>query len=398
MGTLGTVFGVAVDASGNIYMAEAVNHRIRMVEKSTGIITTVAGTGTIGFSGDGGLAVSATFRYPYGVAVDATGNIYISDTLNGRVRMVTKSTGIITTIAGCDKGSLRSCRSLDSLPVTGISATNTLLSYPVGIVVGASGNIYISEYSSIRMVDKSSGIMTKSADILTPKDYQEFNYQYLAIDSLENIYWATGDSDHTQDYRIWKKEKASGEVTVVTGTTNEVQDEKHREGEDDDENSIDKTSYIAGLAVDTFGNIYFSDASNHRIQKVTQGTNIVTTVAGNGTPDYSGDGGHVTSAVLNGPKGLAIDTSGNIYVADAGNYRVRMLSAPTSPSARRSFTTSTSTSTASLTSGNCHNHFTALNVCIIYPISPLLSYLILTSLLFYSILFYFRSIKNYFVY
>ena len=127
MGTLGTVFGVAVDASGNIYMAEAVNHRIRMVEKSTGIITTVAGTGTTGFSGDGGLAVSATLRYPYGVAVDAIGNIYISDTLNGRVRMVTKSTGIITTIAGCDKGSLRSCRSLDSLPVTGISATNTLL-------------------------------------------------------------------------------------------------------------------------------------------------------------------------------------------------------------------------------------------------------------------------------
>jgi trimeric autotransporter adhesin len=329
MGTLGTVFGVAVDASGNIYMAEAVNHRIRMVEKSTGIITTVVGNGSIGFSGDGERAVSATLRFPYGVAVDALGNIYIGDTLNGRVRMVTKGTGIITTIAGCDKGLLRSCRSLDSKTVAGISPTDTLLTYPVGIVVGKSGNIYISERSSILMMDKKTGIMTKSANIVSSRDYQEFNYQYLAIDPSENIYWATGDRDHQQDYRIWKKEKASGEVTVVTYNKQSSEDEEV----DDDQSYIETVSYIAGLAVDTSGNIYFADASNHRIYMVAKGTNIVTTVAGNGTPDYSGDGGHVTSAVLNGPKGLAIDTSGNIYVSDAGNYRVRMFSAPTLPSA-----------------------------------------------------------------
>jgi trimeric autotransporter adhesin len=331
MGTLGTVFGVAVDASGNIYMAEAVNHRIRMVEKSTGIITTIAGNGSIGFSGDGKLAVSANFRFPYGVTVDAQGNIYVGDTLNGRVRMVTKSTGIITTIAGCDKGYLRSCRSVDSRTVTGMSPTNTLLTYPVGIVVGKSGNIYISERSSILMIDKKTGAMTKAANIASSRDYQEFNYQYLAIDPLENIYWATGDRDHQQDYRIWKKENASGEVSLVTYNKQSSEDEET----DDDENYIQTVSYIAGLAVDTSGNIYFADASNHRIYMVTKGTNIVSTVAGNGTPDYCGDGGHVTSAVLNGPKGLAIDTSGNIYVSDAGNYRVRMFSAPTLPSTPR---------------------------------------------------------------
>lgn len=327
MGALGTVFGVAVDASGNIYMAEAVNHRIRMVEKSTNIITTVAGTGSIGFSGDGGLAVSANLRYPYGVAVDAIGNIYIGDTLNGRVRMVTKSTGIITTIAGCEKGSLRSCRSLDSSSLTEMSATNTLLTYPVGIVVGMSGNIYVSECSSIRMLDKSTGMMTKSADIVSPRDYQAFNYQYLAMDSKENIYWATGDRDHKQDYRIWKKEKTTGAVTIITyNKQSSLKQSKDDEGDDSEE----AVSYIAGLAADPVGNIYFADASNHRIYMVAEGTDIVTIVTGNGTPDYSGDGGRVTSALLNSPKGLAIDTSGNIYVADAGNYRIRMLSAPIS--------------------------------------------------------------------
>jgi trimeric autotransporter adhesin len=125
----------ALDASGNIYIADTNNHRIRMVTKSTGIITTVAGNGTVGFSGGGGLATSATLYYPFDIAIDASGNIYIADTNNHRIRMVTKSTGIITTVAG--NATARNGNRDGGL------ATSTRLRYPRAVAIDASGNIYI---------------------------------------------------------------------------------------------------------------------------------------------------------------------------------------------------------------------------------------------------------------
>jgi trimeric autotransporter adhesin len=139
---LGNADDVAADASGNIYIADSANNRIRMVMKSTGIISTVAGTGSSGYSGDGGQATSAALRDPYGVAVDASGNIYIADTYNHRIRMVTKSTGIISTVAGTGSSGYSG---------DGGQATSASLRDPFGVAVDASGNIYIADSSNDRI-------------------------------------------------------------------------------------------------------------------------------------------------------------------------------------------------------------------------------------------------------
>ena len=150
--------GVAIDASGNIYIADTATNRILMVTKSTDVITNVAGDGSIGYKGDGGLATSARLRFPQGVAIDVSGNIYIADTYNNCIRMVTKSTGVITTVAG--DGSYGYSGEGD-----GGLATSARLHNPRGIAIDASGNIYIADTSNhrIRMVTKSTGIITTVA-------------------------------------------------------------------------------------------------------------------------------------------------------------------------------------------------------------------------------------------
>ena len=154
--SLNLPYGVAVDASGNTYIADYENNRIRLVTKSTGIITTVAGGDTQGNSGDGGLATSASVYVPSGVAVDASGNIFIADTGNNRIRLVMKSTGIITTVAG---------DGTDGYKGDGGLATSASLSDPRSIAVDASGNIYIADANNnrIRLVTKSTGIITTVA-------------------------------------------------------------------------------------------------------------------------------------------------------------------------------------------------------------------------------------------
>jgi trimeric autotransporter adhesin len=238
--------GVAVDASGNIYIADSGNHRIRLVTKSTGIITTVVGTGSYGYSGDGGLATSAALFYPYGVAVDASGNIYITDYIYHRIRLVTKSTGIITAMAGNETVGYSG---------DGGQATSATFISPNGVAVDASGNIYIADTYNhrIRLVTTSTGIITTVA------------------------------GNGTRGY--------IGDGGLATSAT-----------------------FISpyGVAVDASGNIYISDSGNHRIRLVTKSTGIITTMAGKGSFGDSGDGGLATSAKLYYPYHVAVDASGNI--------------------------------------------------------------------------------------
>jgi trimeric autotransporter adhesin len=252
--------GVAIDASGNIYIADTFNLRIRMVTKSTGIISTVAGTGSSGYSGDGGLATSAALRSPYGVAIDASGNIYITDAGNNRIRMVTKSTGIISTVAGTGSYGYSGDGGL---------ATSADLFYPHGVAIDASGNLYIADtYNNrVRMVTKSTGIISTVA--------------------------GTVSSGY------------SGDGGLATSAD---------------------LFYPDGVAIDASGNIYIADAGNNRIRMVTLSTGIISTVAGTGSYGYSGDGGLATSAALKKPLCVAIDASGNIYIADYANHRIRMFS------------------------------------------------------------------------
>jgi trimeric autotransporter adhesin len=313
---LHTPVGVAVDASGNIYIADRYDNRIRMVTKSTGIITTVAGDGTDGYTGDGGLATSARLYYPSDVALDASGNIYIADSANHRIRMVTKSTGIITTVAGDGQYGYTGDGGL---------ATSAVMNFPIDIALDASGNIFIADFYDhrIRMVTKSTGIITTVAGDGTggyTGDYGPAtsaglnNPSGVAVDASGNIYIA----DY-YNHRIRMVTKSDGIITTVAGDGT-----KGYKGDGGLATSA-RLDFPQGVVVDASGNIYIADSFNHRIRMVTKSDGIITTVAGGGTQGYKGDGGLATSAHLYVPQGVIVDASGNIYIADSANSRVRLV-------------------------------------------------------------------------
>lgn len=255
--------GMAVDGAGNIFIADTENHRIRKVTASTGIITTVAGNGTSGYSGDGGAATSAELNAPYAVALDTAGNIYIADTQNYRIRKITASTGVISTVAG---------NGIQGYSGDGGTATSAEFGYPSGLALDTAGNIYIVDNSNqrVRKVTASTGVISTVA------------------------------GNGTAGY--------SGDGGAATSA---------------------ELAWPADLALDTAGNIYIADGGNNRVRKVTVSTGIISTVAGNGTGGYSGDGGSATSAELNNPSGLILDTAGNIYISDLYNLRIREVTAST---------------------------------------------------------------------
>lgn len=304
---------LAVDVYGNIYIDDYFNNRIRLLTVSTGIITTVAGTGTAGYSGDGGSATSAKLNYPSGIAVDSSGNIYIADSTNSVVRKITASTGIITTVAG--NGAI-------AYSGDGGAATSAELDEPLSVAVDTAGNIYIATFDNrIRKVTKSTGIITtvvgngtagysgdggaaKSAEISYPSG--------IAIDSSGNIYIADCGNN-----RIRKVTASTGIISTVAGNGT---------GAYSGDGGAATSAELAApgsVAIDSSGNIYIADSNNQRIREVVVSTGVISTIAGNGSVGYSGDGGSATSANLNGPNGVAIGTSGIVYLADSGNNRIR---------------------------------------------------------------------------
>ena len=292
--------GVAVDNSGNLYIADAYSNCIRKV--SNGLITTVAGTGIAGFSGDGGLATSAHLTGPTGVAVDAAGNLYIADTGNGRIRLVSK--GVINTVAGGGTSFG------DNGP-----ATSALLSFPYGLAVDPAGNLYISDPGSDRVRKIVNGVIFTvagngstgfSGDYGTAVSAQLFDPQGVAVDSAGNLYITD-----SLNYRLRKV--SNGVITTAAGGGSSLGD-----------NGLATSAQLNlpnAVALDSAGNVYIADNANSRIRKVTNG--VITTVAGNGTPSYSGDNGPATSAGLGGPSGVAVDLAGNVYMADRIGNRVR---------------------------------------------------------------------------
>jgi sugar lactone lactonase YvrE len=318
--------GVAADTSGNIYIADTQNFRIRMVTKSTGTITTVAGDGTRRYKGDGGLATSTGLGFPTGVAVDASGNIYIADEGTDRILMVTKSTGIITTVAG--DGTF-------SYSGDGGLATSARLRSPHGVAVDALGNIYIADTLNyrVRMVTKSTGIITTVAGD-GAREYKGdgglatsaglYDPNSVAVDASGNVYIAD-----TENNRVRMVTKSTGIITTVAG-------DGAREYKGDGGLATSAGLYNPhGVAVDASGNIYIADTENNRVRMVTKSTGIITTVAGEGTREYKGDGGPAKSSGLDNPWGVAVDASGNIYIADSMNNRIRLINpkvlAPTTP-------------------------------------------------------------------
>jgi uncharacterized protein (TIGR03437 family) len=312
--------GVAVDPAGNLYIADWLNQVIRKV--SGGIITTVAGTGAIGYSGDGGPATNASLNFPIGVAVDSASNLYIADTYNNRLRKV--SGNIITTTAG--NGTNR--YSGDGGPATGASFNG-----PSDVAVDSAGNLYIADTNNNRIRKVSGGIITTVAGSGSagysgdggPATSAQLNGPTgVAVDFAGNIYIGDG-------FNPVVRKVSGGIITTVAG--NGVQGYSGDGGR-----ATNASLYLpSGVAVDSVGNLYIADASDNVIRKVSDG--IITTVAGGfegvvvfcvpfsiNCAGFSGDGGPATSAQLNGPGGVAVDSTGNIYIADSGNNRIRKVS------------------------------------------------------------------------
>jgi len=313
---LGSPSGVATDSSGNVYIADQDDQRVRRVSASTGIITTVAGNGVYGFSGDGGTAANAMLYNPYGVAVDTSGNLYIADQANQRIRKVTASSGLITTVAGNGSASYAG---------DGGPATNASLNNPGDVAVDSAGNLYIADASNnrIRLVVASTGIIITVAGNGAPgyagdggaaTNANLNNPQGVALDNLGNLLIAD-----SYNQRIRRVNLSSGVITTVAG--NGIP------GFNSDGQPATTASlyYPSGVTSDSTGNIYIADASNARIRRIDATTGEITTVAGNGDYFFSGDGGPAVSANLANPTNLTISSSGNLYIADESNNRIRMV-------------------------------------------------------------------------
>jgi uncharacterized protein (TIGR03437 family) len=286
-------FGLAVDKSGTLYIADGLNNRVRKV--SGGVITTVAGNGTAGFTGDNASATSAELNNPTGVAVDSSGNLYIADSGNNVVRKV--ANGTITTFAGSN--SVGAGYSGDTGTATGAQLNN-----PVGVAVDASGNVYIADAGNnvVRQV-YSGNIITAAVGFTHPDG--------VAVDSSGNLYVAD-----TVARRIVKL--SGGVYTTLAGNGNGAF------GGDDGPGTQAALNAPMGLAVDASGNVYIADTLNGRIRKLTP-SGTITTIAGTGALYFSGDQGPATQAAMYFPRGVAVDPSGNIYIADTANSVVRQL-------------------------------------------------------------------------
>jgi sugar lactone lactonase YvrE len=311
--------GTALDSSGNVYIVDYINSRIRKVTASTGVITTIAGNGTAGYSGDSGPATSAELNYPTGIALDNAGNIYFADTLNVRIRRITAATGIITTVAG--NGTLGPWG--DNGP-----ATSASMAYPDGVAVDSSGNIYIADTDNgtIRKVTASTGVITTiagtgyvgSSGDGGPATNATMNYpNEVALDGSGNIYIADSDNN-----KIRKITASTGIITTVAGSGTS--------GYSGDGGAATSATLNTpfGVSVDNNSNIYVADFYNNTIREVAAATGVITTIAGTGTAGYSGDNGPATSAQLKYPWGASIASSGGVYIADYYNNRIRAI-APT---------------------------------------------------------------------
>jgi sugar lactone lactonase YvrE len=305
--------GVAVDDSGNVYISDLNNYRIREITASTGIINTIAGGSLGGFSGDGGLAINAKLNGVGGIALDKNGNIYFADANNNRVREIIKKTGIINTIAG---------DSVAGYFGDGVPAVSTSLFVPTGIALDTSGNIYIADFgnSRVREVTAKTGIIKTVAgsknsgytgDGGLATDAELDDPAGVALDDSGNIYI----SDNTNN-RIRKVTLATGIINTIAGNG--------KMGFSGDNGIADSAemNYPYGLEVDHSGNVFFTDVGNNRIREINQSTGIISTFAGGGTNGL-GDGGPADSAALSGPTAVGFDLSGNLYIADEQFMRVR---------------------------------------------------------------------------
>lgn len=309
--------GVALDSAHTLYIADEVNERIRQVNWTTLVIQSVVGNGTAGYAGDKGTGTSAELNSPTGVCVDPSGNFYIADSANNVIRKVT-SGDVITTVAG--DNALGAGFAGDT-----IAPTLAQLNTPSAVALDAAGNLYISDTGNnrVRKVTLTASTVTintyagsggtvYSGDGLPATDASLSAPRGLAFDAAGNLYIA--DSGN---HAIRKVNVATGIMTTVVGTGT-----LGYNGDNIPATSA-QLNYPLGVAFDSAGNMYIADSQNFRIRKVVNG--IISTIAGTGQPGYGGDGLYSTQSLFNFPASVVVDSSGNVFVGDSGNNVVREL-------------------------------------------------------------------------
>ena len=323
------VQAVVVDAGGSVYIADASGNRVRVVTNTTRLILAFAGNGAQGHTGDGGPATNATMNSPNGMALDGGGNVYVTEGGGNCVRMINKSNGSIFTVAGTGTAAYSG---------DGGQATLAQLNNPSGVAVDGGSNIYIvdSDNQRVRFVAKSTGIISTlvgtgisgyNGDGVPATSAQLSSPSGIVVDSIGNVFIADNNRVRfiPQSTRIISTYADTG----ITGVL----------------------SLVRGLALDSIGNLFIANSGGNRVMLVYNVTSYMATVAGNGDQGFLGDGGDATSAQLHGPIGITVDSSGGVYIADRGNARVRYMFVVT-PSAATTFSgtpTSSSTSTRTQT-------------------------------------------------
>jgi NHL repeat len=302
-----------VAANGDLYLADTDNHAIRKVAYATGIITTVAGTGLPGYTGDGGLATAAKLKFPEDVAFDPNGDIYIADTGSHVIRKVLAATGVITTVAG---------NGLPGITGDGGAATAARLNSPRGIQVASNGDLYIGDRSNdkIRKVTAATGVISTYAGtgtagysgdggVATAATFR--HPQGLHLTASGELYIADCNN------HVIRRISAAGIITTFAGTG--------VAGNTGDGGlaTAAQLNFPEAVHLVSNGDVYFTGTGNHVIRRVRTGSGIITRIAGTGVAGFSGDGGPAIAAQLDAPRGLAIAPSGVYFIADKNNHRIR---------------------------------------------------------------------------
>ena len=331
--------GIRKDNRGNTYFADYGNNRVRKISPA-GFISTIAGNGLFGYCGDGSAATTANLSRPIGVAIDTAGNVIFADNGNNVVRKINVTTGVITTVAGNGRPGFTgdgsgAVGSLNTYAGTGVPAfsgdlglaTSANIQNPAGICQDGLGNTYFSDYSNNRIRRVSAGgVITTVAGVGGPGGYSGDGgaATAAALDNPEGL-WVAGSFLYFADYNnnvIRKVDLTAGVITTIAGTG--------VAGFGGDGGSASATTCLLNhphsVFADAVGDVYLSDAGNNRIRKVDPfGT--ITTIAGNGTAGFAGDGSlaSLPGVKINNPYGLFVDPSNNVYFADAGNNRIRYI-------------------------------------------------------------------------
>jgi hypothetical protein len=336
---LNQVSSAVLDRAGNLYIADSTNNRIRKVAATTGIITTYAGIGTPGYSGDKGQATKAQLNFPNRIAIDSADNLYIPDINNFVVRKVTASSGVITTIAGTGIYNQSGCAPSGA-------AANAQLRTPGGVVVDTTGNVFIADQGCGRIFEivKSSGnIVTvagggsNDSDNIAATAATLRSPHNVVVDGNGNLYIAESSS-----HKIRKVSLATGKISTVAGNGFGMGTQWGGYTGDGGPATSAELNWPTDVKLDSAGNIYIADMWNNAIRKVTAATGKISTVAGNGFGTlsaqitsapcgYSGDGGPSASAELCYPSGVTVDGAGNLYISDRGNNALRKVTVSSVP-------------------------------------------------------------------